>query len=87
MTHQEDSLEKIAEAAAKAAVRETFLHMGMSLSDDGDFLESQKDLAWLRSQRLLTESVSSWIRMGIITTVCTAFFGLLWMGFKLVVHQ
>lgn len=72
-----------AEASARIAVRETFLRLGVAISDDGDIIEGQKDMAWLRKQRLAMEELSIWVKRGIVTTVLSGLLYLMWVALKM----
>jgi hypothetical protein len=81
MTHAE--IEAIAEEAAEKAVRKLLLTMGVDLSNP---LETQKDMAYLRTWRTGTQRLG-WKTVATILTVavggtCTA----IWLGLKSLLH-
>ncbi len=81
MTH--DEIKEIAEVAARAAVSEIFLRMGLAISHDTDIIQIQQDMTWLRNQRTATEELAKWVKRGLVTTVLSGMLYLLWEAFKI----
>jgi len=77
MTREE--AQGIAKQAAREAVKETFVSMGL---DTQDPKEAQADMAFLRKQRKASDRIGWALRMAVYTTVATGLLSMLWVGFK-----
>lgn len=73
-----DDLKQI-ETAVQQGIANALLNMGLNTKDP---LEMQKDLAFLRQQRQVSEKVSSIVRGTLITCAITGLLGVLWVGVK-----
>ena len=62
----EVEVKRIAREAARCAVQETFLALGVNMKEP---LEVQQDFAWLRNRRMLEGKISTRARLTIVTTV------------------
>lgn len=72
---QEALIRVIADKAAHAAVAETLTALGI---DPNDPREAQKDFAWVRSYRELSEKIGSRILLTTITLLTAGIAGLVW---------
>ena len=75
----EDEAKSIAKTAAKEAIVETFLALGI---DTHEATEVQRDMAFVRNWRLSTEAVK---RQGILTAVgvlVVGILGLIWLAIR-----
>ncbi len=72
-------MSEVAKEAAIAAVKETFLRMGLQ-SDDP--LEAQKDFQHLRSWRQNTQSLGMKVLAAAIGLLVTGSLAALWIGIK-----
>ncbi len=70
-------MEEIAEMAAKKAVNDMFVRLGV---DPGDPIEAQKDFAHLRKWRKSVEAMSMKAAMTALVTIVTGALAALWVG-------
>lgn len=77
-----DEVRHIAEEAAKKAVRELLVTMGVNANDPDALLEMQRDFAHIRAWRLSVAAVrGTAIKTG-VTVLVTGFLGALWLMIK-----
>ncbi|MCO1336396.1 hypothetical protein MO867_18850 [Microbulbifer sp. OS29] len=69
----------LANSAADKAVTAMLQKLGM---DTENVLETQKDQAYLRQQRLASEQVTKWSKRIILGMFLSSLFGIFWAGFK-----
>jgi hypothetical protein len=72
-------VEQVAEEAARRAVRETLLTLGIEADNPVEF---QKDTAHLRAWRRRVEKIEEKAMISIILLFVTAVLGAAWIGFK-----
>ena len=70
---------KTAEEAARNAVREVFLSLGIKLDDA---IEVQADMRHLRSWRQSVEKVKTQSLMSAVIVITTGVLGLIWIAVK-----
>lgn len=82
ITVSEERLRKVVNEETRAAVRQTFLTMGVRTDEPGSLLDMQKDFQHLRFYRILMENVRQkgvLIAIGLLVTgIGTA----IWAGLK-----
>lgn len=71
----------------KAIVHETLLELGIASDEGKDIIEFQKDVGWLRKQRLATEQISEWVKTTAVISVVSGILYLLWEGIKLAFYK
>lgn len=71
----------------KAIVHDTLLELGIAAEGDKDIIEFQKDMGWLRKQRIATEQISKWIKNTAVVSVVSGLLYLFWEGIKLALHK
>lgn len=71
-----DDLKQI-EAAVQQGINNALLNIGLNAKDP---LEMQKDLAFLRQQRQVSEKLASTVRGALITCAISGLLGVLWIG-------
>lgn len=81
VTHAE--IEAIAEEAADKAVRKLLLTLGVDLNDP---LETQKDMAYLRTWRTGTQRLGWKTVTAIVTVTVGGTATAIWMGIKSLLH-
>ena len=74
-------IQDIADAAAKSAIRNLFMNMGVDISDPKALLEMQSDFRHLRSWRRAKEKVQSTALTTAIGVLITGALG--WLGLVL----
>jgi hypothetical protein len=74
-----EELEKIARQAARHAVKETLLSLGIDMENP---LEMQEDFAWLRRYRQMAEKVGNRMIATVIVILTGGFIAAMWTGFK-----
>lgn len=78
----ETEIKQVAEAAAKEAVREMLLAMGVDASKPESLLEMQKDFAHTRKWRKSVETVQRQSLLSAVGIIVTGAIGALYMAFK-----
>lgn len=68
--------------AAREAIREWLLLIGVDASKPGDLIELQKDFAHIRKQRQASEQVGTAAKGAGITTVVMGVLTALWIGIR-----
>jgi 2-iminoacetate synthase ThiH len=79
-----EEVKAIATAAAKEAVKETLMQLGMSSVDP---IEVQKDMAHLRNWRKAVEGVQTKGLLTMVTILLTGAIGMFVIGFKDMVNK
>ena len=66
----EAAISRIAREAARCAVEEPFLALGVNMQDSKAMIEVQQDFAWLRNRRFLERKIRTraFITMAVIIT-------------------
>ncbi|WHI46805.1 hypothetical protein [Microbulbifer sp. VAAF005] len=78
-----ENLSEQESAVAKRAADEALEGMLQRLGiDTENVLETQKDQAYLRQQRLASEQVAKWTKRIILGMFLSSLFGVIWAGFK-----
>jgi hypothetical protein len=77
----EAEMERIARSAASQAVRDTFLTIGIDVSDPEGILEAQRDWAHLRKWKKTVEKTETITIRAFLTTLIGGGLALLWLGF------
>ena len=72
-----DEIKQIAEEAAKTAVRELLVAMGVDAQDPHSLIEMQKDFAHIRIWRESTETIKNHGLIAAVTFIVTGAFGYL----------
>ncbi len=80
----EDKLRKMMEEAAEEGTRRAFLSMGMNINDP---IETQKDMAYVRLQRLASEQMGKVVRRTVLAILLTGICSAAWVGFQFAVHK
>lgn len=75
-------IEYIATEAAKKAVRETLLMMGVDVADPKSLLELQKDHAYTRDSRLATAAIRTRAYLVVTGTVVTGILTAIYMALR-----
>lgn len=74
----DQEVERIAIAAAKCAVQETFTKLGVDTSGPDSIIEVQKDFAFLRGRRLLELKIRVKAIVTLITVVVVGTAAMIW---------
>lgn len=69
----ESEVRDIAITASREAMKTMLKELGISTRDWQDV---QRDFAWLRQQRCLSEQISHWARKAVVTTIVTGLIGI-----------
>lgn len=77
-----DDQKNMVRQAAREAIREWLLLIGVDASDPSDLIELQKDFAHIRKQRLAAEQVSAAVKGAGITSVVMGGLTALWIGVR-----
>jgi hypothetical protein len=75
-------VERIATEAARRAVRETFLALGVNAADPESVVEMQKDFAHIRDSRLAFVAMKTRAYMVATGTVVTGIIAAVWMALR-----
>ncbi len=67
---------------AQTIVRATFTELGLDASDPHAVIEAQRDFAFLRRQRKVSERIGVSFRLTIIGLVLTGLATVLWLGIR-----
>lgn len=78
----EDEQLRLVRQAAREAVREWLVVVGVDASDPADLIELQKDFAHIRKQRLASDQVGAVVKGAGITTVVMGALTALWVGIR-----
>lgn len=79
-----EELKVLMEKAAEQGTKKAFVEMGLNTKDP---FETQKDMAFLRSQRQASEQLGPMVRRTVITAVITGLITAAWVGFQLMVNK
>ena len=72
-----DDIRQIAEEAAKTAIRDLLVAMGVDVQNPHSLIEMQKDFAHVRTWRESTEAIKSRSLAAAVTFIVTGAFGYL----------
>lgn len=75
-------IEQIASEAARKAVRETFLALGVNATDSESIVEVQKDFAHVRESRLAFAAIKTRAYVVATGTVVTGIIAAIWMALR-----
>ena len=82
-----DDQKTMVRQAAREAIREWLVLIGVDASEPSDLIELQKDFAHIRKQRQASEQVSMAVKGAGITTVVMGALTALWIGVRDVFHS
>ncbi|WP_029080732.1 hypothetical protein [Bradyrhizobium sp. th.b2] len=82
MTPAHTDLEKIAKMAAKEAVSETFLSLGMDVSNPASVISVQGQFSFLRNMHYAARHLRNVIIAGVVGAIVSGAVWAFWAGFK-----
>lgn len=77
-----DEIRHVASAAAKEAVQELLVALGVDASDPKALIEMQKDFAHVRAWRESVETVKKRSLIAAVTIITGGILGAIWMAIK-----
>lgn len=78
----QDEVRCIATEAAREAITQVFLKLGIDTEDPGEVIKFQQDISELREMVRSYRDVRSKGTIAVILTLIAGVLGLVWMGFK-----
>ncbi|MHC2462138.1 hypothetical protein [Bradyrhizobium embrapense] len=81
-TASNGDLERIAKMAAKEAVSETFLSLGMDVSNPASVISVQGQFSFLRNMHYAARHLRNVIIAGVVSAIVSGAVWAVWTGFK-----